>query len=259
MLADAVSVRSPAAGVWKGALRVATLLLLVGLAALALAFFPLAAWGLALVEWVRGAGFGGVLVFALCYIGAAAFLLPGSLLTLGAGFVYGPVWGVLVVSPVSTLAASVAFLLARFLARGWVSRRVARDARFAAIDAAVGDNGLQLVALLRLSPVLPFNLLNYALGVTRVRFGDYLLGSALGMLPGTLLYVYLGSLLTSAAQLVSGRRPDAGIWQRVLYWGGLGATLLVTVVVTRLARRALRTALGSGVTSAGGVERWPPA
>jgi len=125
---------SPAPGAWQRALRGATLLLLLGVAALAVAFFPLGSWGLALVAWVRDAGFLGVLVFALCYVGAAAFLLPGSLLTLAAGFVYGPVRGVLVVSPVSILAASVAFLLARF----------------AAIDTAVGDQGLQLVTLLRL-------------------------------------------------------------------------------------------------------------
>lgn len=237
---------SPARGTPKRALRAVGLAALAGAGALAVATLPLGDWALFIVNWVRGAGLAGVLVFVLCYVVAAVFLLPGSVLTLGAGFVYGPVLGTLVVSPVSVLAATVAFLLARSVARAWVSRRVERDARFAAIDAAVADSGFKILLLLRLSPVLPFNVLNYALGLTRVRLRDYVLGSWLGMLPGTVLYVYLGSLITSASQLASGGRPDAGPWGRVVYWGGLGATLLVTFILTRIARRALRSALRVG-------------
>lgn len=225
------------------ALKGVALVALAGAVVLAVAFFPVGDWALRVVAWVRGAGPVGVLVFALCYVVAATLLMPASALTLGAGFVYGPVVGTLVVSPVSVLAASVAFLLARSVARAWVSRRVERDGRFAAIDAAVADSGFKIVALLRLSPVLPFGVLNYALGLTRVRLRDYVLASWLAMFPATALYVYLGSLITSAAQLASGDRPDAGPWERALYFGGLGATLLVTVLLTRIARRALRAAL----------------
>lgn len=230
----------------SGASRAARSLLAIGLlaaAATGVALLPIGRWAIGLVEWVHRAGAAGVGVFALVYVLAAALLLPGSVLTLGAGFAYGPVWGTLLVSPISVLAATVSFLLARFVARDWVSRKVARDPRFAAIDTAVGESGFKIVALLRLSPVLPFNLMNYALGLTRVRLRDYVLGSWVGMLPGTMMYVYLGSLVTSASQLASGQRPDAGPWGRVLYWGGLAATLLVTIVITRIARRALSTAL----------------
>lgn len=216
---------------------------LLGAAAAGYALFPVGRWALELVEWIRGAGAAGVGVFAAAYVTATALLLPGSVLTLGAGFAYGPIVGTLLVSPISILAATVSFLLARFVARGWVSRKVARDPRFSAIDAAVGTSGFKIVALLRLSPVLPFSALNYALGLTRVSLRDYVLGSWLGMLPGTVLYVYLGSLVTSASELASGSRPDAGPWGRVLYWGGLAATLLVTVVLTRVAKRALASAL----------------
>lgn len=208
-----------------------------------LALFPMGRWMLALVEWVRDAGAAGVVVFVLVYVMATALMLPGSLLTLGAGFAYGPVWGALLVSPLSVLASSLSFALGRFVARDWISRRVARDGRFAAIDAAVGERGFKIVTLLRLSPVLPFNVLNYALGLTRVRPRDYVLGSWVGMLPGTVMYVYLGSLVTSASELASGERTDAGPWARILYWGGLAATLLVTISITRVARRALGTAL----------------
>lgn len=221
---------------------------LLGLAVLAAAvagfmLLPLGRWALALVEWLRGAGALGVAGFVVAYVAATALALPGAVLTLGAGFVYGPLYGTLLVSPTSVLAATVAFLLGRFVAREWVAQKVEADRRFSAVDAAVADSGFKVVSLLRLSPVIPFNLLNYALGLTRVSTRDYLLGSWLGMLPATVLYVYLGSVLTSASQLASGSRPEAGIWESVLYWGGLIATLVVTVMVTRMARRALRSTL----------------
>jgi uncharacterized membrane protein YdjX (TVP38/TMEM64 family) len=111
------------------------------------------------------------------------------------------------------------------------------------VDAAVAGQGFKVVLLLRLSPLFPFNLLNYALGLTRVRPRDYMLASLLGMLPGTVLYVYLGSLVTSVAQLTRGQRPEAGLSGQLLFWGGLAATVLVTVYVTRLARRALDATL----------------
>lgn len=199
-------------------------------------------WGLELVEWIRGAGAVGVAGYALAYVVATLFLLPGSVLTLGAGFAYGPVWGTLVASPVSVAAATLAFLLGRSMARGWIARRMAGHPRFGAIDAAVGEHGFKIVFLLRLSPLLPFNVLNYALALTRVRLRDYVLASLLGMLPGTVLYVYLGSLVTSASQLLSGGQ-GAGGWGRALYWGGLLATVVATIVLTRVARAALTRAL----------------
>jgi uncharacterized membrane protein YdjX (TVP38/TMEM64 family) len=208
-----------------------------------LLFLPVNHWALLLVEWIRDAGAVGVVVYALAYTLATLFLLPGAILTAGAGFAYGPVWGTLVVSPVSVLAATLAFVLGRTFARTWVSRRMEQYPRFAAINEAIGESGFKIVFLLRLSPIFPFNLLNYALGPTRVRLRDYVIASALGMLPGTFLYVYLGSLVTNASELLSGRRPSLGAWGQVLYWGGLIATVLVTVLITRTARTALNRVL----------------
>lgn len=208
-----------------------------------LLILPTAHWALALVAWVQHAGALGVVVFALVYVVATLALLPGSILTLGAGFAYGPIWGTLLVSPVSVFAAALAFGLGRTVARGWVARETAKHPRLGAIDEAVGEGGFKIVLLLRLSPIVPFNLLNYALGPTRVRFRDYLAASLLGMLPGTLLYVYLGSLVTSATELLGGKPPSAGPWRSVFYWGGLAATLLATVLLTRGARRALERTL----------------
>lgn len=197
------------------------------------------------VAYVREAGAAGILIFALAYVVSAVAFLPGAALTLVAGFLYGPVLGTVIVSPVSVLAATCAFVLGRTVARDWIGRRVAAQPRFAAVDDAVGRQGFKIVALLRLSPLFPFNLLNYALGLTRVRLRDFVLASWLGMLPGTVLYVYLGSLLTSVNEVLTGgagqtRRPAAASW---LYWMGLVATVVVAVVITRTARQSLSAAL----------------
>ena len=209
----------------------------------ALVWLPVASWTSQAVVWIRGAGAPGVAAYALLYVVATVVLAPGSVLTLGAGFAYGPLWGTLLVWPVSTLAATAAFVIARTFGRGWVERRVAGDPRFARLERAARARGLRLVVLVRLSPILPFNLLNYALGLTGIRVRDYALGSFLGMLPGTILYVYLGSLVTSAGQLASGSLPDAGPAQTALYAGGLLASLALVATVTRMARRALRAEL----------------
>jgi uncharacterized membrane protein YdjX (TVP38/TMEM64 family) len=218
---------------------------LLGVAAVvaALILLPVNQWLLALIERIQGMGLAGAAVFVVAYVAATVLALPGSILTLGAGFAYGPVYGTLLVMLASNLGANAAFLLGRTVLRERVSRRIAGDARFSAVDAAVGAQGFRVVLLLRLSPLLPFNLLNYALGLTRVRPRDYALASLIGMFPGTLLYVYLGSLVTSVTQLTSGQRPDSGIWGRVLFWGGLVATVAVTVLITRIAKRALDSAL----------------
>lgn len=198
---------------------------------------------LAAVEWIRGAGILGVVAFAAIFVAATVLLLPASALTLGAGFAWGPLAGLGVVLPSAVLAATAAFALSRGVARPWIERRVEANARFRAIDQAVARQGLRLVILLRLSPIVPFNLLNPTLGLTRVSLRDFVLGSTVGMVPGALLYLYLGSLVTSASQLLSGERPSAGGLGMALYLLGLGATVVAAVWVSRTARRALASAL----------------
>lgn len=139
----------------SGAVRILLVVGLIAAAVVAFVMLPLGRIALELVEWVRDAGAAGVAVFAIVYVVATALVLPGSVLTLGAGFAYGPVFGLLLVSPVSVVAATVSFALARFVARDWVSRKVSRDPRFSAIDAAVGENGFKIVALLRLHRCCP--------------------------------------------------------------------------------------------------------
>ncbi len=202
-----------------------------------------------LVSWIRGAGWPGIMVFIAAYILATVLFLPGAILTLGAGFAYGVGLGTAVVWIAANIGAALAFQLGRTLARRWIAARVAHYPRFAAVDRAVGGNGFKIVLLTRLSPVFPFNLLNYAFGLTTVSSRDYVLGSLIGMLPGTVMYVYLGSLITSLSELAAGRR-SGGVTQQLFYFAGLVVTVGVTVYVTRIARRALAevTAQPAGTT-----------
>ena len=189
-------------------------------------------------QWVAGLGLWGPLVFILGYAAATVAFIPGSLLTLAAGAIFGLVRGTLYTFAGATLGAAAAFLVARYGARRAIARKIAGSPHFAAIDEAVSTEGFKIVALLRLSPVFPFNFLNYALGLTRVRFLDYLLAS-IAMLPGTLLYVYYGKAAGSLAAVAGGVKAERG----TAYWVALGigllATLVVTTFITRLARRAL--------------------
>lgn len=221
--------------------------LAVGLALLVLLaassfFFPTRRWVLELAEWIRSAGAAGVAVYVTVYVAGTLVFFPGALLTLAAGFAYGPLWGTLIVWPTASAAATLAFVVGRFFARDWVAERVARRPRFAAVDRAVGHRGFRIVILLRLSPLFPFNFLNFALGVTSLKLRHYVLASILGMLPGTIMYVYLGSLVKSATELASGR-PSPGTAGSALYWIGLVATAAVAVLLARIARRELRKAL----------------
>ena len=175
----------------------------------------------------------GPVLFVAIYIAATVLFLPGSVLTLGAGAVFGVALGSVYVSIASTLGATAAFLVGRYLARDWVAKIIEGNAAFAAIDRAVAAEGWKIVGLTRLSPAFPFSLLNYAFGVTRVSLRDYVLASWIGMMPGTVMYVYVGSLARAAGD----RTRTPGEW--ALYGIGLLATIGVTVFVTRLARRAL--------------------
>ncbi|MGE5194252.1 MAG: TVP38/TMEM64 family protein [Deltaproteobacteria bacterium] len=199
------------------------------------------------LEAVRGLGSWGPVAVGLAFIPACLFFLPGSPLTLFGGFAFGGTFRGLAavtvcVSVGSTLGASAAFLVGRSVARAWIERKVAAHPRFRAIDAAVAEQGFKIVLLARLSPVFPFNLLNYAFGLTRVSFRDYALASWLGMLPGTILYVYIGSTVGALADVVAGKVEKSPA-QQVLFYAGLAATLAVTLYITRIAKRALAEAV----------------
>lgn len=185
-------------------------------------------------------GVWGPVIFILVYIVSAVFFIPGSALTLGAGALFGVAWGSVYVSIGSTLGATAAFLVGRYLARGFVAKKIEGNERFATIDRAVAGEGWKIVGLTRLSPVFPFSLLNYAFGLTSVKLSHFVLASWIGMMPGTVMYVYLGSLAGAA-----GREKTPAEW--ALYAVGLIATVGVTIFITKVAKRALAKRTGENV------------
>lgn len=187
------------------------------------------------LNWVDQLGPTGPAIFILLYVAACVFFIPGAALTLGAGAIFGVVRGSIIVSVGSTMGATAAFLIGRYFARDWIARKIRKNEKFAAIDQAVGREGWKIVGLTRLSPAFPFSLLNYAYGLTKVSLRDYVLASWIGMMPGTIMYVYLGSL---ARLGVEARQATTA--QTALKIVGLLATIAVTVYITKIGRKALK-------------------
>ncbi len=217
-------------GAWKWIAVGAAVIFLV----LAARLLPVQEWLKGFETWVQGLGPAGMLLYAAVYVGAVLLFVPGIVLTLGAGFLFGLGWGIVVVSVASTLAAALAFVIARYLARGTVERLARNNPKFAAIDRAIGKEGWKVVALLRLSPLVPFSLSNYLYGLTSVRLGPYVATSWAAMLPATVLYVYLG-----AAGRTIGEKAPRSPWEWVFLGTGLAATAVVTVLLARRAKREL--------------------
>lgn len=233
---SATVARDSAAGITK-LLRRAGLVVLA-LAALVVAGRSLGDRVAGIAAWIDGLGTAGPLAFIAVYALATVAFVPGSILTLTAGAIFGLGRGTLYTMIAATCGASLAFVVSRYAVRGLVERSLATHPRFAAVDAAVAREGRRIVFLLRLSPLFPFNLLNYALGITSVRLRDYVIACA-GMLPGTLLYVYYGKLAGDVARAAGGLTPERGTAYYALLILGLAATIAVTAYVTRIARRAL--------------------
>ena len=207
------------------------------LAAFAAAGFllPVKDWAQALHDWLQQRGAWGAALFALIYIVGVVALVPGAILSLTAGLAYG-VWGIPLVIVAATIGASFAFLIARYLAHGFVASLSKRRKRLKAVQEAVNEEGWKVVALLRLSPLVPFNLQNYYFGVTDIPFLQYLAATFVGIIPGTIVEVYLGVLGGEAA---SG--TGTGV-----KWGffaaGLAATIAVAWIVARKAKQKLAKA-----------------
>ncbi len=197
------------------------------------------------LDWIDGLGWWAPAAFVLIYILIAVLLIPGSILTIGAGAVFGVIRGTIYTSIGSTLGATAAFLLGRFLLRGWVTRILDQRPRLKAVDEAVGREGARIIFLLRLSPLVPYSVSNYVYGLTNIRTLPYMLASWIGMIPGTLLYAYIGSLVQRVADLGQAEQTaTTGEW--ALYALGLIATAIVTVRITRIATRAVRGKLDIG-------------
>lgn len=190
-----------------------------------------------ILKWIESLGYIGGIAFIATYILSTVVFIPATILTLGAGVVFGVVWGSLYVFVGATLGAIAAFLIGRYLARDWIGKKIEGNQKFVAIDQAVAHSGFKIVLLARLSPLFPFNLLNYAFGITGVSFKEYALAS-IGMLPATVMYVYIGSIAGDVARIGSkDQSTDAIKWGiRII---GFIATVAVTAYTTRLAQKAI--------------------
>ncbi len=200
---------------------------------------------LSLVAWLRSAGGLGIAIFALTYIIGSVFLVPVVVMSALGGFLFGPVVGLAVVSPANALGAFCAFLTGRLLLRRWIEPMIAANPRVAAIDRAVGDRGIRLTFLLRLSPALPHNMLNYAMATTRVPAREFALGTWLGALPITAVQVFAGASAQNVGALLSGgtHLDTPTIVLGVL---GLAATVVVIVTIARAAKRELTRMIEAG-------------
>lgn len=221
--------------------RLIVLIVIVIALFLAMRFLPIQQLLRNFNNWVGQMGVAGIFIFIGVYAIATVLLAPGSILTIGAGFAFGLWKGFLAASAGATLGASLAFLVARFIARDKVEAIAKGNEKFRNIDSAIGKQGAKLVFLLRLSPVIPFNLSNYFYGLTGVKFWPYVLASGIGIIPGTFLYVYIGTAGKAAVSAAAGGAAMTHDWQ---YWTlmgvGLAATIAVTIWVTKIARNAVK-------------------
>lgn len=220
-------------------IKLAVLLVVMVFLAIAVRFLNLQAWLPIVLARVDSLGIWAPIAFIGIYVIATLCLIPGSLLTLGAGVLFGVVWGAIYTFLGASLGAIAAFCTSRYLARTWLTKQIGSNEKFQAVDQAVGREGLKIVLLTRLSPVLPFTWLNYAFGLSQVSFSDYAIG-CIGMIPATVMYVYIGSLLGDLAALVSGGTGRSRTTAELVLLGvGLVATVIVTLYITQIARKAL--------------------
>jgi uncharacterized membrane protein YdjX (TVP38/TMEM64 family) len=194
---------------------------------------------LGIVSHIQSLGPAAPIAFIAIYALAVVALIPASLLTIAGGAVFGLIRGVIYALIGATLGSTIAFLLGRYVARRLVAKRLAAMPRFNAIEQAVSARGRRIVFLLRLSPLIPFNFLNYALGLTTISVWDFVIASA-GTIPGAFVYAYAGKVMGEALAFSGQAQVPKNASYYALLAGGLVATIVATTVVSRTARRALQ-------------------
>jgi uncharacterized membrane protein YdjX (TVP38/TMEM64 family) len=226
---------------WQGAAVVAAIALAVTLSR----FFPVVSFVEALQEsvmsWGAWAGICYPLLFAACNI----LLLPGGVLAVGGGFFFGLWWGFLIVFAGNIVSTAISFSLSRFVARRWFQRKLSANPTLTALGPAVERESWKIILLSQLHPLFPTSLLNYFYGLTRIRFSTYMLWASIGRMPGLFFYAYMGTLGQLAVRIMRGKS-----YPRTLeYWiwgGAFITTVLLLVVLGRVARRAIQTPLERG-------------
>jgi uncharacterized membrane protein YdjX (TVP38/TMEM64 family) len=218
---------------WK---KIVVALLIIAAIIILFHFLPVATWLRAFQTYVRGLGPVGYVVYILVYAVCVVALVPASILTLGAGAIFGFVGGTIVVVVGATLGAGLAFLLARTVMRKRVESMTASNAKFRALDRAIAGEGMKIVFLVRLAVVFPFTYVNYAFGLTAIPFWRYLVATFFGIIPATAAFVFVSSAAANAATSQS-----SAITKTVYIAGGIIA-VGVSVLIGRIATRAIKRA-----------------
>lgn len=207
---------------------------------------PIERWLAEFDQWIVAKGPEGLLIFTAGYAVATVLFIPGSVLTLGTGFAFGIFGGIVVATVGCGIGDTLAFLIARYLAREKIRRLALRNSKFAAMDDAIGEHGWKIVLLLRLSPLIPFNMSNYLYGLTAIRLWPFVLASAVGTMPANLLFVYLGAAGKAGLQTIANPRAPHSPLELTLLATGLFTTFLATWYISRIARRAFQKSRSAG-------------
>jgi uncharacterized membrane protein YdjX (TVP38/TMEM64 family) len=234
---------------FKGKLRLFILSSVIAVLLIAARYLNIQEFLHSLINQVNNLGIWGPVAYIGIYNLATLLFVPGSLLTLKGGCLFGLFWGSVYVLIAAIIGATLAFFIGRYISRDWVAGQIDKHPKLKAIDLAVAKEGWKIVLLTRLCPIFPFNLLNYVFGVTQVSLKDYILGS-FGIIPGTVMYVYIGSLANNLAMPNMSNvpmTPEAQIYQQIMQVIGLLATVAVTIYVTRVAQKALHQSMGKGL------------
>ena len=223
----------------KNAPKALILIVILAACIVGVVVFDIQQYLLLVIQWVEGLGFAGRAIYVLIYAVVTVLFVPGSIPTLGAGILFGLFEGTIVVLIGATLGAVGAFITGRYFLTGAVKSLVAKFPKFQAVYDAIGKEGGKIIFFLRLSPLFPFNASNYIYSLTSVKTGPYALATLCGIVPGTFLYVYFGTLLGSVTEVAMGE-AEASPLRWVLLGVGLVATVFVTIYATRVAKRALK-------------------
>lgn len=236
MRADAVESQRDGAAMRALIVRIAIAILVIAVLVIAFRFLPVTTWLTSFQRYVQGLGALGYIVYALVYAACCVFFIPASVLTLGAGAIFGLAAGSAVVIVGATLGATLSFVLARTVMRHRIEAMTAGNAKFGALDRAIAQEGAKIVLLIRLAPVFPFTYINYAFGLTGIALMPYVVATFLGIIPATVAFVYLGDAAAGAAT------SSASTARTAINIAGAVVALIASIFVARVATKAIRKA-----------------
>jgi uncharacterized membrane protein YdjX (TVP38/TMEM64 family) len=219
------------------AAKITLLFVIVAIVAATVYWCPVGEWIRAAVTWVRGTGALGVIVFSLVFIALGLTMLPTTAMYLAAGMLYGTVWGALLMNSLGVVVELCTLLIVQTSLRKHIEHAIEHRPKLQALDRAIRERSLSILFLLRLSPLMPFGILNYALAMTKVPLWKRLVTNFFGMLPCTLMITYVGSFLSSVTQLSDAQPPS--LWKHVAIWTGLATSLAATLLAARATKHAL--------------------